>query len=38
MVAAFFLFTLATVLVVRWLRKRGSQLGTPAGPAAGHGP
>ena len=32
MVAAFVLFTVATVLVVRWLRKRGSQLRTPAGP------
>ncbi len=32
MVAAFALFTVATVLVVRWLRKRGSQLRTPPGP------
>jgi hypothetical protein len=32
MVAAFVLFTAATVLVVRWLRKRGSQLRTPPGP------
>jgi hypothetical protein len=32
MVAAFVLFTVVTVLVVRWLRKRGSQLRTPPGP------
>jgi hypothetical protein len=32
MAAAFFLLTLATAVVVRWLRKRGSQLRTPAGP------
>jgi hypothetical protein len=32
MALAFILLTAATVLVVRWLRKRGSQLRTPAGP------
>ncbi len=32
MVAAFVLFTVATGVVVRWLRKRGSQLRTPPGP------
>jgi hypothetical protein len=32
MAAAFILFTVATVLVVRWLRKRGSELRTPPGP------
>jgi hypothetical protein len=32
MAIAFILLTAATVLVVRWLRKRGSQLRTPAGP------
>ena len=32
MVLAFVLLTAATVLVVRWLRKRGSQLRTPPGP------
>ena len=32
MVAAFVLFTAATWVVVRWLRKRGSELRTPPGP------
>ena len=32
MVAAFVLFTVVTILAVRWLRKRGSQLRTPPGP------
>jgi hypothetical protein len=32
MVAAFVLFTVATWVVVRWLRKRGSGLGTQPGP------
>jgi hypothetical protein len=32
MVAAFVLFTVATWVVVRWLRKRGSRLRTPPGP------